>query len=73
LWRLAIVLRETLGVIVVVVFLAGFVWLMNHISDPNFNGDANFYSYIAAAIIIFATLMMYWERMFPAGGRRPRH
>jgi hypothetical protein len=40
---------------------------MNHISDPNFNGDPNFYSYIAAGIIVFAALMVYWERIFPAG------
>ena len=59
--------REIPGALVFVAFLAGFVALMNHISDPSFNGDANFYSYIAAGIIVFATLMVYWERIFPAG------
>lgn len=59
--------REIPGVIIFAVFLGGFVFLMNHIADPNFNGDANFYSYIAAAIIVFATLMVYWERIFPSG------
>ena len=59
--------REIPGVLVFVAFLAGFVALMNHISDPNFNGDPNFYSYIAVGIIVFTTLMVYWERIFPAG------
>ena len=36
--------REIPGVLVFVAFLAGFVALMNHISDPTFNGDPNFYS-----------------------------
>ena len=59
--------REIPGALVFGAFLAGFVALMNHISDPSFNGDPNFYSYIAAAIIGFTTLMVYWERIFPAG------
>ena len=59
--------REIPGALVFVAFLAGFVALMNHISDPKFSGDPNFYSYIAAGIIVFATLMVYWERIFPAG------
>jgi hypothetical protein len=59
--------REIPGVLVFVAFLAGFVALMNHISDPTFNGDRNFYSYIAVGIIVFTTLMVYWERIFPAG------
>jgi hypothetical protein len=65
--------RELPGVIVFVIFLAGFVFLMNHISDPNFNGDANFYSYIAIGIILFASLMTYWERIFPPGDSRSNH
>lgn len=56
--------REIPGIIVLAAFLGSFVFLMNHISDPNFNGDANVYSYIAAAIILFATVMVYWERIF---------
>ena len=63
-------LRELPGVIIVAAFLGGFVWMMNHISDPKFNGDANYYSFIAFSIIIFATLMMYWERIFSSGNRR---
>jgi len=61
------VLREIPGVIVYAVFLVGFVFLMNYISAPNFNGDANYYSFIAAGTIVFVTLMVYWERIFPAG------
>lgn len=59
--------REIPGVVVIAGFLAGFVFLMNHIADPGFNGDANFYSFIAAGIIVFATLMTYWERIFSGG------
>ena len=60
--------REIPGVIVYIVFLVGFVYLMNYVSDPaRFSGDPNFYSYIAAGVIIFVTLMTYWERIFPAG------
>ena len=59
--------REIPGVLVFVAFLAGFVAGMNHISDPNFSGDPNFYSYIALGIIVFTSLMVYWERIFPAG------
>lgn len=58
-------LRELPGVIVYIAFLTGFVFLMNVISSPNFSGDANYYSIIGAAIIIFTTLMVYWERIFP--------
>ena len=58
--------REIPGVIVFAGFIAGFVFLMNTISDPKFNGDPNFYSYIAFAIIVFTALMVYWERIFPA-------
>lgn len=65
--------REIPGVIVFVVFVAGFVFLMNHIAAPDFNGDANYYSYIAAGIIVFATLMIYWERIFSAGDRDTGH
>lgn len=60
-------LREIPGIIIFAAFLGGFVFLMNHVSDPNFNGDANVYTIIAAAIIVFATLMTYWERIFPSG------
>jgi ABC-type nickel/cobalt efflux system permease component RcnA len=60
-------LREIPGVIVYIVFLAGFVFLMNTISATNFNGDANYFSLIGAGVIIFITLMVYWERIFPAG------
>lgn len=60
-------LREIPGIIVYIVFLAGFVFLMNTISDPNFNGSSGYYTVIAAGIIIYTVLMMYWERIFPAG------
>ena len=60
-------LREIPGVIVYIIFLAGFVFLMNTISAPDFNGNANYFSIIGAGIIIFITLMVYWERIFPAG------
>ncbi len=55
------------GVVVYIIFLAGFVFLMSVISSPTFSGDANYYSFLAAGIIIFVTLMVYWERIFPAG------
>src|SRR5438477_366036 len=45
--------REIPGALVFVAFLGGFVALMNHISDPTFNGDPNFYSYIAAGNILW--------------------
>lgn len=61
--------RELPGAIVFIAFLAGFVFLMNHIADPTFNGDANFYTYVAVAIIAFATLMTYWEHIFPPSNR----
>ncbi len=59
--------REIPGAIIYVIFLAGFVYLMNLIADPKFNGDTIWYSILAAAIIAFAILMAYWERIFPAG------
>jgi hypothetical protein len=65
--RLSFMWREIPGVIVFAGFIGAFVFLMNHISDPSFNGDPNVYSYIAFAVIIFTTLMVYWERIFPAG------
>ena len=64
-------MRQLPGAIIVIVFLGGFVYLMNHISDPAFNGDANFYTYIAVAIILFAALMAYWERIFKSGDPNP--
>lgn len=56
--------RELPGIIICVAFIAGFVYLMNHIADPKFNGDANFYSAIAAGVLVFAVLMVYWDRIF---------
>ncbi|MCA1597721.1 MAG: hypothetical protein LC769_01650 [Chloroflexi bacterium] len=60
-------LRELPGVLIYIVFLAGSVFLMNTISATDFNGDSNYFSLIGAGIIIFVTLMVYWERIFPAG------
>lgn len=59
--------REIPGVIVFAAFLGGFVFLMNYISSPDFSGDANYYSIVAIVVIAFVTLMVYWERIFPAG------
>ena len=59
--------REIPGAVIFIIFLAGFVFLMNVIADPKFNGNANYYSIIAGAVIAFAILMTYWERIFPAG------
>ncbi len=61
--------REIPGVLIYILFLAGFVFAMNFISnsDPNFVFDPNLYSFIGAAIILFTTLMVYWERIFPSG------
>lgn len=59
--------REIPGAVIYIAFLAGFVFFMNVIADPKFSGNTIYYSIIAAAIIAFAILMTYWERIFPAG------
>ena len=58
-------LRELPGAIVYAAFLAVFVYMMNHIADPSFDGNGWAYTWIAIAVLLFAALMTYWERIFP--------
>jgi hypothetical protein len=57
-------MRELLGAIVTAGFVAVFVYMMNYISDPKFNGNGWAYTWIAIAVLIYAALMTYWEYMF---------
>jgi hypothetical protein len=58
-------MRELLGAIVTAGFVAVFVYMMNYIADPKFNGNGWAYTWIVLAVLIYAALMTYWEYIFP--------